>query len=130
MTNRKLEELEKTYLSDSSVEEFDSIMGEEGTKALSRRAIPFAAAILLVAGIAGTARLLEKTGDVDKVTTVNILEAIETLTATDADNIRAITARPGKTGTIITAEYKDGKSVSYILKAGTNGSSIELTAKN
>lgn len=65
-----------------------------------------------------------------EITTVELIETISALTEKSLDEIDSINAKPGRNGIVVTAEFKNGITKTYLMKRGADGSSIEMTAQN
>lgn len=130
MANRSIEELEKTYLSDASANEFDSWITKFKRKQRIRWTVSCAASLLIVMFLGKSVKTYNALDSYAEITTVELVEAISALTENSLDEINNINAQPGRNGIMITAEFKDGTTRSYLMKRGTDGSSIEMTAQN
>lgn len=130
MANRSIEELEKTYLSDASANEFDSYIARFRRKQRIRWTVSCAASLLLVLFLGKSVKTYNTLDSYAEITTVELVEAISALTENSLDEINNINAQPGRNGIMITAEFKDGTTRTYLMKRGSDGSSIEMTAQN
>lgn len=145
MTDRTIEELERTYLSDSSVIEYDRCVARHRRLRLVRYAAGCAAVMLVVVSLSlwsGGAWSVGRGEGGDAVTaagscagsagadipTVEILEAINALASTGMEEIASITAKPSGIGVVVTADYRDGRSARFLMKRDACGSALELTA--
>lgn len=130
MANRTIEELEKTYLSDASANEFDSWIARFKRKQRVRWAASCAAS-LLIAMLLGKSITTSNTHDsYAEITTAELMETMSALTENSLDEISNINARPGRNGIVVTAEFNNGITKTYLMKRGADGSSIEMTAQN
>lgn len=135
MTDRTLEDLERTYLSDSSVIEYDRCVARH-RRGQRLRVAAGCAAVLLVAislslGFGGGEGKGASDGieaSAAAIPTVEILEAINVLANTGMDEIASITATPSEIGLVVTAEYRDGRTARFLMKKDADGSAVELTA--
>ena len=130
MANRSIEELEKTYLSDASANEFDSHIARFRRKQRIRWTVSCAASLLIVLFLGKSVKTYNTVDSYAEITTVELIEAISALTENSLDEINNINAQPGRNGIMITAEFKDGTTRIYLMKRGADGSSIEMTAQN
>ena len=130
MANRTIEELEKTYLSDASANEFDSHIARFRRKQRIRWTVSCAASLLIVLFLGKSVKTYNTVDSYAEITTVELIEAISALTENSLDEINNINAQPGRNGIMITAEFKDGTTRTYLMKRGADGSSIEMTAQN
>ena len=145
MTDRTLEELERTYLSDSSVIEYDRCVARHRRRRLVRYAAGCAGVLLVAVSLslwsggpwsvaggegvdAGTAAGSGAGSAGADIPTVEILEAINVLANTGMDEIASITATPSEIGLVVTAEYRDGRTARFLMKKDADGSAVELTA--
>lgn len=130
MTNRTLEQLERTYLSDSAVNEFDGYISKFKRKQNIRRIAACAAAMVVVVSILCTHNISNRPDSLNNIQTVEMLDAIAALANTGMDEIVTIVAKPTKMGVVITAEYRNGDTAKFLMKKDSNGSSVEMTAMN
>ena len=130
MANRTIEELEKTYLSDASANEFDSWIARFKRKQRVRWTVSCAASLLIVM-LLGRSITTHNTHDsYAEITTAELMETISALTENSLDDISNINARPDRNGIVVTAEFNNGITKTYLMKRGADGSSIEMTAQN
>ena len=127
--NMTIEELEKTYLSDSSAKEFDSCIARFRRRQRVRRTVSCAASlvILCILGIVVIPFNPHHSGN--DITTVELIETISVLTESNIDEINSINAKPCRNGITVTAEFKNGVTRTYLMKRGADGSTIEMTAQ-
>lgn len=130
MTNRAIEELEKTYLSDASENEFNAWIAKSRKKRNVRWGLSCAASLLIVAFLGRSFKASNNPDTPGEITTVELIQTISMLTENSLDEIICINAIPGKDCIVIKAEFKDGITRTYLMKRGANGSSIEMTAQN
>lgn len=131
MTSRRtIEELEKAYLSDSAVGEFDSWIARFRRRQRIRWTVSCAASLLIVFSLIGIVRTGNGLDSYAEISTVELMETISALTQNSLDEISSINAKPGKNGITVTAEFKNGITRTYFMKRGADGSSIEMTAQN
>lgn len=130
MANRSIEELEKTYLSDASANEFDSHIARFRRKQRIRWTVSCAASLLIMVFIGRSVKTYDALDSYAEITTVELIETISALTENSLDEINSINAKPGRNGVVVTAEFKNGITKTYLMKRGADGSSIEMTAQN
>lgn len=132
MANRTIEELEKTYLSDASANEFDSWIARFKRKQRIRWTATCAASLLIVMFLGKSVKTYNTLDSYSEITTVEFIETISALTENSLDEINSINAKPGRNGIVVTAEFKNGITKTYLMKRGADGSSIEIemTAQN
>ena len=132
MANRTIEELEKTYLSDTSANEFDSWIARFKRKQRIRWTVSCAASLLIVMFLGKSVKTYNTLDSYSEITTVELIETISALTENSLDEINSINAKPGRNGIVVTAEFKNGITKTYLMKRGADGSSIEIemTAQN
>ena len=117
--NRTLAELEKAYLFEESVSEFDRIV----RKSESRRRRPIVWGAMLAAA-ASLALIL----------TLNLrdskcgFDGIEQIMNLDTDNVRSVTATPEGDRVILTALMKDGSQCSYVMRRDDGAGAVSITA--
>lgn len=129
MTDRSTEELVKAYLSDGSVREFDAHIARFRRKRrILRTAIctAFMAITLAVSLITGSSN----DHTLPEITTVELMETISALTENELDEISSIVAKPRRHDIVVTAEFRNGTTKTYLMRRGADGSSIEMTAQN
>lgn len=130
MTNRTIDELEKTYLSDESASEFDSCIARYRRGQRIRWTVSCAASLVFVLFLGRAIKNGNAIEPYAEITTVELIETISALTENSLDEISNINAKPGKNGIVVTAEFKTGSTKTYLMKRGADGSSIEMTAQN
>ena len=130
MANRTIEELERTYLSDASANEFDSWVARFKRKQRIRWIVSCAASLLIVMFLGMSIKTNNAMDPYAEITTVELIETISALTENSFDEINSINAKPGRNGVVVTAEFKNGITKTYLMKRGADGSSIEMTAQN
>ena len=130
MANRTIEELEKTYLSDSSASEFDSWITRFRRKQRICWTVSCAASLLIVMFLGKAIKTNNSLDSYAEITTVELMETISAFTENSLDEIDNINAKPGKNGIVVTAEFKNGATKTYLMKRGADGSSIEMTVQN
>lgn len=130
MANRTIGELEKTYLSDASEYEFDSWIARFKRKQRIRWTVSCAASLLIVMFLGMSIKTNNAMDSYAEITTVELIETISALTENSLDEINSINAKPGRNGVVVTAEFKNGITKTYLMKRGADGSSIEMTAQN
>ena len=128
MANRTIEELEKTYLSDASANEFDSWIARFKRKQRIRWTVSCAGLLLIVMFLGKSVKTYNTLDSYAEITTVELIETISALTGNSLDEINSINAKPGRNGIVVTAEFKNGITKTYLMKRGADGSSIEMTA--
>lgn len=128
MANRTIEELEKTYLSDASANEFDSWIARFKRKQRIHWTVSCAASLLIVMFLGKSVKTYNTLDSYSEITTVEFIETISALTENSLDEINSINAKPGRNGIVVTAEFKNGITKTYLMKRGADGSSIEMTA--
>ena len=129
MANRTIEELEKTYLSDASANEFDSWIARFRRKQRIRWTVSCAASLLVVMFLGKSVKTWNDKDTYAEITTVELIETIGVLTDNNLDEISSINAKPGRNGIMVTVDFKNGITRTYLMKRGADGSSIELTAQ-
>ena len=129
MANRSIEELEKTYLSDASTNEFDSYIARFRRKQRIRWTVSCAASLLIVMFLGKSIKTYNASDSYAEITTVELMETISALTENNLDEINNINVRPGSDGIVVTAEFNDGITKTYLMRRGADGSSIEMTAQ-
>lgn len=129
MANRSIEELEKTYLSDASANEFDSYIARFRRKQRIRWTVSCAALLLFVMFLGMSIKTNNAVDSYAEITTVELMETISALTENNLDEINNINVKPGKNGIVVTAEFNDGITKTYLMRRGADGSSIEMTAQ-
>ena len=129
MANRSIEELEKTYLSDASANEFDSHIARFRRKQRIRWTVSCAASLLIVLFLGKSIKTYNAVDSYAEITTVELMETISALTENNLDEINNINVKPGKNGIVVTAEFNDGITKTYLMRRGADGSSIEMTAQ-
>ena len=129
MANRSIEELEKTYLSDASANEFDSYIARFRRKQRIRWTVSCAASLLIVMFLGMSIKTNNAVEPYAEITTVEMMETISALTENNLDEINNINVKPGKNGIVVTAEFNDGITKTYLMRRGADGSSIEMTAQ-
>ena len=125
-----IDELEQTYLSESSANEFDSCIARFRRKQRVRRAISCAASVVILCTLGMVFKPFNSQHPGNDITTVELIEAISVLAESNIDQINSINAKPGKNGITVTADFKNGVTRTYLLKRGDDGSTIEMTAQN
>ena len=130
MANRTIEELEKTYLSDTSANECDAWIERFKRKQRFRWTATCAATMLIVRLLRKSLETYNTLDSYAESTTVELIETISALTENSLDEINSINAKPGRNGIVVTAEFKNGITKTYLMKRGADGSSIEMTAQN
>ena len=124
MANKTLDELEKTYLSSSSVKEFDALVAKAGRARNIRRFVLFGsvAAILVLA-------LLLLRPSAPTVNTLQIVEGIERITKLEYPDVLYIEARPEGNKVYLTAHLRDGATNTYLLYLDKDGT-VQMVAHN
>ena len=130
MANRTIEELEKTYLSYASANEFDSWIARFKRKQRVRWAASCAASLLIVMLLGRSITTSNTHDSYAEITTAELMETMSALTENSLDEISNINAKPDKNGIVVTAEFNNGITKTYLMKRGADGSSIEMTAQN
>lgn len=130
MVNRTIEELEKTYLSGASASEFDAWIARFRRKQRIRWTVSCTASLLIVMFLGKSVKTFNALDSYTEITTAELMETIGALTENNLDEILSINAKPGKNCIVVTTEFKDGNTKTYLMKRGTDGSSIEMTAQN
>ena len=130
MANRTIEELEKTYLSYASANEFDSWIARFKRKQRVRWAASCAASLLIVMLLGRSITTSNTHDSYAEITTAELMETISALTENSLDEISNINAKPDKNGIVVTVEFNNGITKTYLMKRGADGSSIEMTAQN
>ena len=130
MANRTIEELEKTYLSYASANEFDSWIARFKRKQRVRWAASCAASLLIVMLLGRSITTSNTHDSYAEITTAELMETISALTENSLDEISNINAKPDKNGIVVTVEFNNGITKTYLMKRRANGSSIEMTAQN
>ena len=128
--NMTIEELERTYLSDSSASEFDSYIAGFRRKQRVRWTVSCAATVVILCTLGMVFKPFDSQHPGNDITTVELIETISVLTESNIDEINSINAKPGKNGITVTAEFKNGVTRTYLMKRGADGSTIEMTAQN
>ena len=123
MANETLDELEKTYLSSSSVEEFDALVAKAGRARNIRRFVLFGS----VAAILVLALLLRPSAPT--VNTLQIVEGIERITKLEYPEVLDIEARPEGNKVYLTAHLRDGATNTYLLYLDKDGTA-QMVAHN
>ena len=123
MANKTLDELEKTYLSSSSVKEFDALVAKAGRARNIRRFVLFGS----VAAILVLALLLCPSAPT--VNTVQIVEGIERITKLEYPDVLYIEARPEGNKVYLTAHLRDGATNTYLLYLDKDGTA-QMVAHN
>ena len=123
--NRTLAELEKAYLSEESVSEFDRIV----RKSESRRRRPIVWGAMLAAA-ASLALILTLNLRDNKCgfNGIEIAEGIQQIMNLDTDNVRSVTATPEGDRVILTALMKDGSQCSYVMRRDDGAGAVSITA--
>ena len=124
-----IDELEKTYLSESSASEFDSYIARFRRKQRVRRAVSCAASLVILCTLGLVVKPFNSQHLSKEITTVELIETISVLTESNIDEINSINAKPCRNGITVTAEFKNGVTRTYLMKRGTDGSTIEMTAQ-
>lgn len=127
--NITIEELEKTYLSDSSANEFDLCIARFRRRQRVRRAVSCAASLVILCTLGLVVKPFNSQHLSKEITTVELIETISVLTESNIDEINSINAKPCRNGITVTAEFKNGVTRTYLMKRGTDGSTIEMTAQ-
>ena len=130
MANRTIEELEKTYLSYASANEFDSWIARFKRKQRVRWAASCAASLLIVMLLGRSITTSNTHDSYAEITTAELMETMSALTENSLDEISNINAKPDKNGIVVTVEFNNGITKTYLMKRGADGSSIEMTAQN
>ena len=125
-----IDELEKTYLSESSASEFDSYIAGFRRKQRVRWTVSCAATVVILCILGLVVKPFNSQHPSKEITTVELIETISVFTESNIDEINSINAKPGKNGITVTAEFKNGIKKSYLMKRGADGSTIEMTAQN
>ena len=128
--NMTIEELERTYLSDSSASEFDSCVARFRKRRRVRWTVSCAASFVILCTLWMTVKPFNSQHSGNDITTVELIETISVLTESNIDEINSINAKPGRNGITVTAEFKNGVTRTYLMKRGADGSTIEMTAQN
>ena len=128
--NMTREDLERTYLSDSSASEFDSCIARFRRRRRVRRAVSCAASLVILCSLGLVVKPLNSQHSDNDITTVELIETISLLTESNIDEINSINAKPCRNGITVTAEFKNGVTRTYLMKRGADGSTIEMTAQN
>ena len=116
MTNRTLEELENTYLSGSSVDEFDSLVAGARRKRIVCASMCGSLVAILILAL----YFSRPTSPV--IDSLSIVEGIEKITELYYPDVLYIEARPDRDKVYLTAHLRDGvmhKYLMYIEKDGT-----------
>ena len=127
--NITIEELEKTYLSDSSANEFDLCIARFRRRQRVRRTISCAASLVILCTLGLVVKPFNSQHPSKEITTVELIETISVLTESNIDEINSINAKPCRNGITVTAEFKNGVTRTYLMKRGADGSTIEMTAQ-
>ena len=126
-----MKELADIYLNDDAVvNEFDSIMSGYRRRQFVRRTAAVAATLLILVCAGLGFKSFSASDSCADITTIEIIETIGVLADSDVDDINCVTAKPGRNGILVTAEFKTGVKKTYLMKRGADGSSIEMTAQN
>ena len=131
MDDKYIKELEEMYLSDDAVAEIDSIVARHRRRVRFRSALASAALVLLVVttGLFLLDSATQSVAASPEITTIELLQTIGTLAGSNLDEIECINATPVKRGIIVKAEFKSGITKTYLMKRGSDGSTIEMTAQ-
>ena len=125
-----IEELEKTYLSESSADEFDSFIARFKRRQRVRWTVSCAAFLVILCSLGMAFKPFSSQHSGKDITTVELIETISVLAESNIDEINSINARPCRNGITVTAEFKNGVTKTYLMKRGADGSTIEMTAQN
>lgn len=128
---RSLDELIDSYLSDTSVEEFDRIVESAGNKASRVRILKWTAglAAAFVAVALVVTRFLPQCPEQFPV--VDIAEGINMLMDMNIGDIKSITAVPTGPTAMLTVAMQDGSTHKYILtRNGEDSGTISILAMN
>ena len=120
-------ELEERYLSAGRVEEFDSIVRswQKRRRIRSISAIAAAVVIILCVGV-----IWRNENALPDISTIEVMQTIRAFTEYSMDELEYINIKPQDCGLIVSAHFKDGTKRNYIMRRGSDGSTIELTAQN
>ena len=120
-------ELEERYLSAGRVEEFDSIVRswQKRRRIRSSSAIAAAVVIILCVGV-----IWRNENALPDISTIEVMQTIKAFTEYSMDELEYINIKPQDCGLIVSAHFKDGTKRNYIMRRGSDGSTIELTAQN
>lgn len=120
-------ELEERYLSAGRVEEFDSIVRswQKRRRIRSISAIAAAVVIILCVGV-----IWRNENALPDISTIEVMQTIKAFTEYSMDELEYINIKPQDCGLIVSAHFKDGTKRNYIMRRGSDGSTIELTAQN
>ena len=120
-------ELEERYLSAGRVEEFDSIVRswQKRHRIFSSSAIAAAVVIILCVGV-----IWRNKNALPDISTIEVMQTIKAFTEYSMDELEYINIKPQDCGLIVSAHFKDGTKRNYIMRRGSDGSTIELTAQN
>ena len=91
-----IDELEKTYLSESSASEFDSYIAGFRRKQRVRWTVSCAATVVILCTLGFVVKPFNPQYPGTDITTVELIEAISVLTESNIDEINSINAKPGK----------------------------------
>ena len=128
--NMTIEELEKTYLSDSSASEFDSCIARSRRRRRVRWTVSCAASLVTLCALGMAVKPIKSQHSGKDITTIELIETISVLAESNLDEINSINAKPCRNGITVTAEFKNGVTRTYLMKRGADGSTIEMTAQN
>ena len=64
------------------------------------------------------------------ISTIEVMQTIKAFTEYSMDELEYINIMPQECGLIVSAHFKDGTKRNYIMRRGSDGSTIELTAQN
>lgn len=120
-------ELEERYLSAGRVEEFDSIVRSWQKRRRIRSSSAIAAAVLIILCVGVIWRNENALPD---ISTIEVMQTIKAFTEYSMDELEYINIKPQECGLIVSAHFKDGTKRNYIMRRGSDGSTIELTAQN
>ena len=120
-------ELEERYLSAGRVEEFDSIVRswQKRRRIRSISAIAAAVVIILCVGV-----IWRNENALPDISTIEVMQTIRAFTEYSMDELEYINIKPQDCGLIVSAHFKDGTKRNYIMRRGSDGSTIEITAQN
>ncbi len=122
---RTLAELEKAYLSDDSVAEFDKIV----RKSESRRHRPIVwGAVLVAAASLALFLTLNLRNSVTPFNGIEMAEGIQHIMDLDTENIKSVTATPKGNKVILIALMKDGSQCSYMMSRANGAEAVSITA--
>lgn len=120
-------ELEERYLSAGRVEEFDSIVRSWQKRRRIRNSSAIAAAVVIILCVGVIWRNENALPD---ISTIEVMQTIKAFTEYSMDELEYINIKPQDCGLIVSAHFKDGTKRNYIMRRGSDGSTIELTAQN